>query len=67
VILAETLKDKSKHLAIKLAIAKAVREQLECIANEIVLLPHMWLMKSSSGKISRPGNREKYLKELRPQ
>ena len=67
VILAETTEEKSKHLGIKLAIAKAVREQLECVANEIILLPHMWLMKSSSGKISRPGNREKYLTELRAQ
>ena len=65
VILAETTEQKSKQLGIKLAIAKAVREQLECVANEIMLLPHMWLMKSSSGKISRPGNREKYLAELR--
>ncbi len=67
VILAETIEDKSKHLAMKLAIAKAVREELECIANEIILLPHMWLTKSSSGKISRSGNRDKYLKELRAQ
>src|SRR6266542_6718177 len=65
VILAETIEEKSKHLGIKLAVAKAVREQLECVANEIILLPHMWLVKSSSGKISRPGNREKYLHELR--
>ncbi len=41
-----------------------VKEELECTANEIHLLPHMWLVKSSSGKISRPGNREKYLQEL---
>jgi fatty-acyl-CoA synthase len=67
VILAETTEKKSKHLGIKLAIAKAVREQLECIANEVILLPHMWLMKSSSGKISRSGNREKYLAQLRAQ
>jgi acyl-CoA synthetase (AMP-forming)/AMP-acid ligase II len=67
VILAETIEEQSKHLGIKLAVAKAVREQLECVANEILLLPHMWLTKSSSGKISRPGNREKYLKELRAQ
>ena len=65
VILAETVVERAKHLGIKLAIAKAVREQLECVANDIVLLPHMWLIKSSSGKLSRPGNREKYLSELR--
>jgi len=65
IILAESAIDTAEHLGIKLAIAKAVREQLECVANEIVLLPHMWLLKSSSGKISRPGNREKYLRELR--
>ena len=67
VILAETTEDKARHLGIKLAIAKAVRDHFECVANEIILLPHMWLIKSSSGKISRPGNRDKYLKELRTQ
>jgi hypothetical protein len=25
----------------------------------------MWLLKSSSGKISRPANRDRYLRELR--
>ncbi len=66
IILAESVvEDKPKKLALKLAIAKAIREQLECIANEIILLPHMWLLKSSSGKISRSGNRKKYLRELR--
>ena len=66
VILAESeVEDRTKQLAMKLAIAKAVREQLECIAHEIVLLPPMWLLKSSSGKISRPGNREKYDRELK--
>jgi fatty-acyl-CoA synthase len=65
IILAETVVERAKHLGIKLAIAKAVREQLECVANDIVLLPHMWLIKSSSGKLSRPGNREKYLCEPR--
>jgi fatty-acyl-CoA synthase len=66
IVLAEsTVDDRAKQLPIKLAIAKAVREQLECIVNDIVLLPPMWLLKSSSGKISRPGNRERYLRELR--
>ncbi|HEY7166734.1 MAG TPA: AMP-binding protein [Candidatus Binatia bacterium] len=65
IILAETeVSDPKRQLPIKLAVAKAIREQLECIANEIVLLPPLWLIKSSSGKISRPGNREKYLREL---
>ena len=66
IILAESrFEGKAKRVPIKLAIAKAVREQLECIANDIVLLPPMWLLKSSSGKISRAANREKYLRELR--
>ena len=65
IILAESAEENAKHLGIKLAIARAIKEQLECIANEVIILPHMWLVKSSSGKISRPGNKEKYLTELR--
>jgi len=65
VVLAESAEEKAKHLAIKLAIARAIKEDLECVANEIIILPHMWLVKSSSGKISRAGNRERYFAELR--
>lgn len=64
VILAETnTQDRTKQVQIKLTIAGVVRQKLDCVAHEIVLVPHMWLLKSSSGKISRSGNRNKYLQE----
>jgi acyl-CoA synthetase (AMP-forming)/AMP-acid ligase II len=66
VILAETLlegdRDRSR---LKLKIASAVRQRLDCTANDILLVPHMWLVKSSSGKISRSANRDRYLEERR--
>ena len=43
---------------------KVIRDELECIANDIVLQPPKWLEKSSSGKISRGANRDKYLRDL---
>ncbi|MBV9079692.1 MAG: AMP-binding protein [Elusimicrobia bacterium] len=66
VVLAETtVSDPAKHLQMKLSIARAVRDQMECVVNQVVLLPHMWLIKSTSGKISRSGNRERYINELK--
>lgn len=64
IVLAETNAEKASHVQMKLAIARAIREQTECTATDVVLLPHMWLVKSTSGKISRSGNRKKYLSEF---
>jgi acyl-CoA synthetase (AMP-forming)/AMP-acid ligase II len=66
VILAETLLDDGRDRSrLKLKIASAVRQRLDCTANDIFLVPHMWLVKSSSGKISRSANRDRYLEERR--
>jgi acyl-CoA synthetase (AMP-forming)/AMP-acid ligase II len=64
VILAESdAEEKAEKMNIRLAIAQAVRMRLECVANDIIVVPHMWLLKSSSGKISRSANRAKYLRD----
>jgi len=42
----------------------AVSEQLDCAIDDLRLVPHMWLLKTSSGKIARAPNLQRYLKEL---
>jgi acyl-CoA synthetase (AMP-forming)/AMP-acid ligase II len=63
VIMAETLlKEERQRWELKMKVAVAVRQRLECAVTEVVLCDHMTLLKSSSGKISRPANRELYLR-----
>ncbi len=61
IILAETAAPASEHSRIKNEIRKRVSETLDASAREIILFPERWLLKSTSGKISRTMNREKYL------
>lgn len=63
VIMAETLlKEERQRWELKMKVSVAVRQRLECAVSEVVLCDHMTLLKSSSGKISRPANRELYLR-----
>jgi acyl-CoA synthetase (AMP-forming)/AMP-acid ligase II len=41
----------------------AVAEDLDCAIDDLRLLPHLSLLKTSSGKIARRPNRDRYLKE----
>ena len=47
------------------ALAAAVRTQLagelDCVIDDLRLLPHMWLLKTSSGKIARAPNLHRFL------
>lgn len=66
VVIAETTETASEAQArIRTQISADLRHRLECMANDIQLVPHMWLLKSSSGKIARSANRERYLAELK--
>ena len=47
------------------AVRRAIAQQSDCVARTVVALPAMWLVKTSSGKISRTRCKEKYLKESR--
>ena len=40
-----------------------VSEHLDCVIDDLRLLPHMWLLKTSSGKIARAPNLKRYLTE----
>jgi acyl-CoA synthetase (AMP-forming)/AMP-acid ligase II len=46
------------------AIRKAVFDELDCPLSDVRLVPHMWLLKTSSGKIARQPNLLKYEREL---
>jgi acyl-CoA synthetase (AMP-forming)/AMP-acid ligase II len=40
--------------------------ELDCVIDDLRLLPHMWLLKTSSGKIARMPNLKRYLEVFRP-
>ena len=47
-----------------LAVRAAVGERMDCAIDDLRLVPHMWLLKTSSGKIARRPNLERYRAEL---
>ena len=42
-------------------VRRAVAERMDCVIDDLQLLPHMWLLKTSSGKIARAPNLQRYL------
>ena len=64
VLMAETeaLKEVAKNRIIK-EVKKKVSEELNLLLKEVYLVPLKWLIKTTSGKISRDENKRKYLKE----
>jgi acyl-CoA synthetase (AMP-forming)/AMP-acid ligase II len=67
ILLVETrLEDETKKSQLGSAIRKAVFDELDCPLSDVRLLPHMWLLKTSSGKIARQPNLQKYQKEFPP-
>jgi hypothetical protein len=40
--------------------------ELDCVIDDLRLLPHMWLLKTSSGKIARMPNLKRYLDKFQP-
>jgi acyl-CoA synthetase (AMP-forming)/AMP-acid ligase II len=47
-------------------VRKALAGELDCVIDDLRLLPHMWLLKTSSGKIARAPNLKHYLESFRP-
>ena len=45
-------------------VRESVAARFDCAIDDLRLLPHMWLLKTSSGKIARAPNRQRYLREL---
>jgi acyl-CoA synthetase (AMP-forming)/AMP-acid ligase II len=49
--------------AVEEAVRLAIARQSECVADTVYVVPPMWLIKTSSGKISRTRCKEKFLAE----
>ena len=62
VIMAETkIEDTRVHGRIRLEIAKSIRVIFGVVVGHVEIVPHMSLIKSSSGKIARSANRARFL------
>jgi len=65
IVLAEVLDPSAVDSAeLALAVRTALGAQMDCTIDDLRLLPHMWLLKTSSGKIARRPNLQRYLDEL---
>lgn len=65
IIIAEShLTDSDKKSQLVTEIRKQIFDELDCAVSNVYLVPHMWLLKTSSGKIARQPNLEKYRQEL---
>ena len=49
-----------------LEVRRRVFEELDCALSEVHVVPHMWLLKTTSGKIARRPNLERFRSELAP-
>jgi fatty-acyl-CoA synthase len=47
-------------------VRKMLAGELDCVIDDLRLVPHMWLLKTSSGKIARAPNLKRYLESFRP-
>ena len=64
VVVAETMvKDQAKWLELSMQVKKTIFEQLSLLLQDIKIVSPGWLVKTTSGKISRNENRKKYLAE----
>jgi acyl-CoA synthetase (AMP-forming)/AMP-acid ligase II len=64
VILESTLTDDGKKAQLASEVRQKVFDVLDCPVADVRIVPHMWLLKTSSGKIARAPNLEKYNTEL---
>src|SRR6185503_5649210 len=65
VILAETREGATEHeKKLLLKIRSAVSLEMDCTPGDVRIVPARWLVKSTSGKLARGDNRDKYLSTL---
>ncbi|MGE4167542.1 MAG: AMP-binding protein [Xanthobacteraceae bacterium] len=63
VIVESHLTDREQTSRLSDQIRQHVLEQLDCPVANVRIVPHMWLLKTSSGKIARKPNLDKHLSE----
>lgn len=63
-VVAESERPLVEHAAIARSIKAAVQQTLGLLIAKAVIVPPKWLIKTTSGKMSRWGNRAKYLESL---
>ena len=49
---------------VALQIRQTIAQSLDCTPGDVRVVPSRWIVKSSSGKIARNDNRDKYLREF---
>ena len=59
------LSDSKRKNELATKIRTAVFEELYCTISDVVIVPHLWLLKTSSGKIARRPNINKYYENLK--
>ena len=63
VVLAES--DGSEHeKRLALQIRKRIAQDFDCTPTDVRVVPSRWLIKSTSGKLARAANRDKYLEKF---
>jgi acyl-CoA synthetase (AMP-forming)/AMP-acid ligase II len=65
IVLAE-VEDESRvgDPSLSASVRSALARELDCVIDDLRLVPHMWLLKTSSGKIARAPNLQRYRQTL---
>jgi len=68
IVLAEVQEDaRTDDPGLAAEVRSSLAADLDCVIDDLRLVPHMWLLKTSSGKIARAPNLQRYLDVLTPQ
>ena len=68
VVIAESHQtDPTQHDAMVRAISEQIATQMNVVADDVRIVEHMWLEKSTSGKMARSANLQKYIAQLEAQ
>lgn len=63
-VIAESDSSEGVYPSIALDIKKAIQTQMDLVVGKVQIVPHKWLIKTTSGKISRAENRNRYLEYI---
>lgn len=66
IVIAERSSEAVDEPELSANIRQTLAADLDCVIDDLRVVPHMWLLKTSSGKIARAPNLKRYLEELVP-